>query len=271
MNHKKTGFTLIELLVVIAIIAILAAILLPALANAKRQAEGIKCETNEKQLAMGWAMYGNDFKHFLPPAPATTCTLWQPNNYYNNNNGWCMGHMDLAPCWTDPIGSALIKASVMYPYVNNAQVYRCPADRSTATATTPYPFGTAGAPRVRSVSMNVWVGANGQGAISPGVGGGDNPSEETAFASLKDILKPAATICFLDENPCTINDAEWLNCPGWTLWNDLPARLPCQCQRDGVVRWARGNPPLARSGYPERKNGNRRWGECFVPQDGGKD
>ena len=66
-RDRGLAFTLIELLVVIAIIAILAALLLPALAGAKMRAQGIKCRGNLRQMQLAWIMYCDDNDSKIPP------------------------------------------------------------------------------------------------------------------------------------------------------------------------------------------------------------
>jgi len=73
-KNKKRGFTLIELLVVIAIIAILAAMLLPALARSKAQAQTTQCLTNTRQLTLAWVSYAQDNQDRLATTTMITTT-----------------------------------------------------------------------------------------------------------------------------------------------------------------------------------------------------
>jgi prepilin-type N-terminal cleavage/methylation domain-containing protein len=84
------AFTLIELLVVIAIIAILAAMLLPALTKAKQKTEGVQCNNKHRQLMLAWRMYADDNRDVLVYATATPGSIYAPYS-------WVQGVMDFDP------------------------------------------------------------------------------------------------------------------------------------------------------------------------------
>jgi prepilin-type N-terminal cleavage/methylation domain-containing protein/prepilin-type processing-associated H-X9-DG protein len=212
----QKGFTLIELLVVIAIIAILAGLLLPALSKAKSKGQGVSCLNNLRQLQMAWVNYSGDNNDQIvltgglgalvnfPADPGA-----QPGGAKNQ---WVYGSMDTMPGATN---LALLQMGLMFPYVNNVGVYKCPADRKMMN----------GAPTVRSMSMNAWMNPiTGQSWNT--VKGYSGTMTLRDFRKQSDILNPGPAMCWvmIDENPFSINDG-WFVCDpnSPTTWYDVPA------------------------------------------------
>jgi prepilin-type N-terminal cleavage/methylation domain-containing protein/prepilin-type processing-associated H-X9-DG protein len=223
-NRPQTGgFTLIELLVVIAIIAILAALLLPALTKAKQQSQGAKCISNLRQLALAWSMYSSDNKDALA---VNGNTNYEPPGNQNGpspgvNPQWCPGEMEEgSPVDGEQTNTAWIMAGMVYPYVGSPGVYRCPADSSSFARDTVFPTGGGGTPRVRSMSMNGWLNPPAVAIEDCGMTGPFHIY--TTAASLADP-GPANLFLMVDENPYSINDAFLLDFPNDDGWVDCPA------------------------------------------------
>jgi prepilin-type N-terminal cleavage/methylation domain-containing protein/prepilin-type processing-associated H-X9-DG protein len=176
---QRKGFTLIELLVVIAIIAILAAMLLPALARAKGRAQAVKCLSNTRQIMLGWNFYVGDHEDFMP------------RRLVGNQIGW-----GALPDNIDKSKLVNPADSDLGEYIKNPDVYKCPADL----------VPSANGDRVLSISGNAFLGGTSVEVET------STPNREYPPKGFNKVTQlqhpgPADTFVTLDEHPGSIDDA----------------------------------------------------------------
>jgi prepilin-type N-terminal cleavage/methylation domain-containing protein/prepilin-type processing-associated H-X9-DG protein len=217
-RHRSQGFTLIELLVVIAIIAILAAMLLPALSKARERARTIQCVNNMKQLILCWVMYTQDNNENIP------------KNWIIDGNGdtppecWISGNVGKT---AEATNATYIQNGKLFLYNQSVGIYRCPSLAGTRASS---PTTTDATLLVRSVSMNGRMGCATAGDTSASGPLWYNaslwPPNDPPIIKVSQIQNPSPVnaLVFVDESMNTVDDGFFYVALGPTVteWDNSP-------------------------------------------------
>ena len=234
-GDPANAFTLIELLVVIAIIAILAAILLPALNQAKARAQGVACLSNIRQLQFAWLMYPEDHNQIMPPhSPVYSGGAWR-----DISPSWVLGNAQMDVSLTN------IELGLLYPYSRSPGIYACPSDRSTVKMA-----DGSEKRRIRSYTS--------QGALNPQCSWVQTPPY-LLYTKLTEIPQPAPSglMVMIEASAQSIDTAGYMWLFGaWEgsgIWGTLPSD---RHRSKGSISYADGHASLMKwKGVKENRQG----------------
>jgi prepilin-type N-terminal cleavage/methylation domain-containing protein len=195
--RAKQAFTLIELLVVIAIIAILAAILLPVLSRAKERAQRVHCLNNQRQLSLGWQLYADEDSGILA---SNDWDFLDGNIAEATTKSWVVGNATLDTAQTN------ITTGSIFPYVKNIACYHCSTDQSFVQGTSTL--------TLRSYSLSCFMG---------GPPADTDQWDIRPVHHLTQILKPANSLTFIEEDSSSIDDGHFLYSDTIAAWFNIPA------------------------------------------------
>jgi len=213
MKNTRSAFTLIELLVVIAIIAILAAMLLPALARAKSKALGVSCMNQTRQIMLASIMYAGDNQDRFPGLRHSSAIV--PDDPIRP---WCQGWLDWSVSAVNTNTTVLLdpKYASLAPYfANSKNLFQCPADKYVSNVQRNQGWTS----RARSMSGNTYIGSDpvqlSSGPVDPAY------MLAAKFSELRNP-GPSSSWVYLDEHGDSINDPAFF-APAASRWIDFPA------------------------------------------------
>ena len=182
---------------VIAIIAILAALLLPALQKAKSTALSIGCLNNQKQLQVAWQMYHEEHNGRMA-LNFVEGTIGDPQTYHSTSNSWITG----SALWD--YTAAQIQRGTLWPYPRQDRIYRCPSDKTL------WPYGTTRAARPWNVVLSIYMNGHWQGVNVPCPG------------KFSELRQPDRCFTFIDEEETLLTSGAFVLLVGhenswWTI------------------------------------------------------